>query len=330
MEKELKVSASFVTKKYSMKKSSSSNGKKVGTDFWALRGISFEVFAGEAVGLIGTNGSGKSTLSNIISGSVAPTTGKIEINGKTSIISIGAGLNSSLTGRENIRLKCLLSGMSNKEIDDIIEDIISFSDLEDFIDQPIKNYSSGMKSRLGFSISVHIEPDILIIDEALSVGDKTFNQRCVEKIYEFKEQGKTIFFVSHSLNSIRGLCDKAIWIHEGEMKGFGPVEEMADAYQEYISWYKTLPQKEQRVLKRKQKRERKTFSVKKYFEETVKAFPHWDPNELKEIFYPKKIEDQMSLSTKILMGGIILVLLYIFITHVPSYNVFERLMAFYN
>ena len=322
MERELKVSASYVTKKYEMKKGKSKE-KNSGSEsaFWALRGISFDVYSGEAVGLIGTNGSGKSTLSNIISGSSAPTTGNIVVNGKTSIISIGSGLNGQLTGRENIRLKCLLSGMSNKEIDGLMDDIITFADLDDFIDQPIKNYSSGMKSRLGFSISVHIEPDILIIDEALSVGDKTFNQRCVDKIYEFRERGKTIFFVSHSLNSIRSLCDKAIWIHEGEMKQFGPVNEVADSYQEYVKWYRSLPQKEQRIHKRKQKKERRTFSLDDYYNEVVSQNPKETPS-LKETFYPRKIQLKMSLATKILISLIVLALLFIAADFVPAQPIF--------
>jgi len=320
LERELKVSASYITKRYEMKnkKNIGKTRSGKGSAFWALRGISFEVFAGEAVGLIGTNGSGKSTLSNIISGSSAPTTGEIIVNGKTSIISIGAGLNSQLSGRENIRLKCLLNGMSNKEIDQIMDDIIAFSDLDDFIDQPIKNYSSGMKSRLGFAISVHNDPDILIIDEALSVGDRTFNQRCVEKIYDFKKQGKTIFFVSHSIRSIKELCDKAVWIHEGEMKEFGPVEQVAASYQEYVSWYKSLSQKEQRLHKRKQKKERKTFDVNKYYEEISKEIPSTDKSKLKDVFYPKKETAQMGLATKLLIAFIVLILVFLVLYYVPS------------
>lgn len=318
LSKEIKVSASYITKKYEMNKKksnkinvTSSKTKKQGKDFWALRGVSFEVFSGEAVGLIGTNGSGKSTLSNIIAGISTPTTGEISINGKTSIIAISSGLKSELTGRENIRLKCLLSGMTNKEIDEVMEDIIAFADLDDFIDQPLKSYSSGMKSRLGFSISVHNDPDILIIDEALSVGDDTFYQRCVDKIYDFKARGKTIFFVSHSLKQIRNLCDKVIWIHDGEMKQFGPTEEVTTAYKEYVKWYKELPKKEQRKHKKQQKKERQKFDLTNYYEETTRLNPDLDQNVLHQIFYPSQESTKMSIVSKIMVISIIALLVAI-------------------
>lgn len=316
LSKELKVSASYVTKKYEMNKSKSNkptadsdSDKKQRKSFWALRGVSFDVFAGEAVGLIGTNGSGKSTLSNIIAGVSVPTTGEIVINGKTSIIAIGSGLKKALTGRENIRLKCLLSGMSNKEIDEVMDDIIAFADLDDFIDQPLKNYSSGMKSRLGFSISVHNDPDILIIDEALSVGDDTFYQRCVDKIFDFKAQGKTIFFVSHSLKQITGLCDKVIWIHDGEMKQFGPSEEVADAYKAHVKWYKELPKKEQRQYKKIQKQERQDFELDKYYQEAITFNPHVEQAKLHRMFYPPQASTKMGIGSKLMVLFLITLLI---------------------
>ena len=287
-----------------------SNNKKQRKDFWALRGVSFEVFSGEAIGLIGTNGSGKSTLSNIIAGVSKPTSGEIIINGKTSIIAIGTGLKKELTGRENIKLKCLLSGMSNKEIDEVIDDIISFADLDDFIDQPLKNYSSGMKSRLGFSISVHNNPDILIIDEALSVGDDTFYQRCLEKMFDFKSQGKTIFFVSHSIKQIKRLCDKVIWIHEGEMKQFGNTEEVTAAYKEYATWYKELPKKKQRMHKKAQKKERRNFDIADYYQETIDQNPDLDQNALYQLFFPPEESIEMDTNSKLIIA-IIIVLLFI-------------------
>jgi len=334
LEREIKVAASYVTKKYEMHKKKSEKTKSIfkknkqeTTDFWALRGVSFEVLAGESVGLIGTNGSGKSTLSNIIAGSSTPTTGEIKINGKTSIIAIGSGLNKQLTGRENIRLKCLLSGMTNKEINEVMEDIITFSELDDFIDQPIKSYSSGMKSRLGFAISVHNDPDILIIDEALSVGDKTFNQKCVDKIFEFKAEGKTIFFVSHSLGSIQKLCDKVIWMHDGELKLFGPTEEVLAAYKEHVDWFKALPRKEKFAYKRKQKRERKSLNLDKYFDDTKQALQSsgksFDVDHLKRIFYPTAVSDKLELSSKILIALILVALVVIFAYYVPSQAVGE-------
>jgi len=300
VDRNLKVSATFVTKKFEIqtKKSNTTHGRfakaeKESKDFWALRGINFDVFSGEAIGLIGTNGSGKSTLSNIIAGISVPTTGEIIINGKASIIAIKSGLKNELTGRENIKLKCLLSGMKTKEIDEITDDIIAFADLDDFIDQPLKTYSSGMRARLGFAISVYHNPDILIIDEALSVGDDTFYQRCVDKIYDFKAQGKTIFFVSHSIKQIRNLCDRVLWLHDGEMQQFGSVDEVTDAYQEYVDWYKALPKEEQRQHKKDRKSERKDFKLDGYYQQVLTEDA--DESRLRELFYPNiKITDKLS------------------------------------
>lgn len=328
MERELKVSARYVTKKYEINKKKSKKtsveNEVIRRDFWALRGVNFEVFSGEAVGLVGTNGSGKSTLSNIIAGVTKPTTGEIIINGKTSIIAIGTGLKKELTGRQNIKLKCLLSGMSMKEIDDVTEDIIAFADLDDFIDQPLKNYSSGMKSRLGFAISVHNDPDILIIDEALSVGDDTFYQRCVDKIFEFKAQGKTIFFVSHSSKQIRKLCDKALWLHEGAMKQFGPAEEVVGAYKKYVRWYKALPRKEQKQHKKERKQERKTFTIDDYYEQAVTEQFNPISEEMHDLFYPVQLKtEKLDVFNKIVIFVMLVALISILIYYVPSRSIFE-------
>ncbi len=218
--------------------------KSYGEDFYALAGVSFEAEKGDVIGFVGMNGSGKSTLSNIIAGIVPETSGSIQVNGQAALIAVSAGLKGDLSGRDNIELKLLMLGFSKDEIKKLEPEIIEFSELGKFIDQPVKSYSSGMKSRLGFAISVNVDPDILIIDEALSVGDKAFAEKSFEKMKEFKSQGKTMIFVSHSIGQMKQFCDKILWLEYGMVKDFGPVDEVLSKYEKFLNEFKKFPGKE--------------------------------------------------------------------------------------
>ncbi|HHU19105.1 MAG TPA: teichoic acids export ABC transporter ATP-binding subunit TagH [Bacilli bacterium] len=214
--------------------------KSYGKDFWALRNVDFQANNGDVVGFIGVNGSGKSTLSNIIAGIVPQTSGEVIVKGEAALIAVASGLKGDLTGRQNIELKCLMLGFTKAEIESMEESIIEFAELEEFIDQPVKSYSSGMRSRLGFAISVTIDPDILIIDEALSVGDRAFAEKSLAKMQEFKERGKTMIFVSHSLGQVKEFCDKVLWLEYGKVKEYGPTEEVAKNYELFLKKYKKM------------------------------------------------------------------------------------------
>ncbi|QQE79066.1 teichoic acids export ABC transporter ATP-binding subunit TagH [Alicyclobacillus sp. SO9] len=235
-----------VTKRYKMHEKTSEKlldvilPKGYGEDFYALRNISFTADPGDVIGVVGVNGSGKSTLSNIIGGVIPPTTGRVEVNGESALIAIAAGLNLELTGRENIELKCLMLGFNKKEIKQLEPEIIEFSELGKFIDQPVKKYSSGMRSRLGFAVSVNVDPDVLIIDEALSVGDQTFADKCINRMNLFKGQGKTIFFISHSMAQVKDFCDQAMWLEYGEVKDFGQLDRVIPEYEEFLKEYRAM------------------------------------------------------------------------------------------
>lgn len=241
-----------VTKKYKLYESQTERLKDLllpgnfGEEFYGLKDVSFEAEKGDIIGLVGVNGSGKSTLSNIIAGIVPPSSGTVEVYGTRAIIDVSAGLNNQLTGRENIMLKCLMLGFSKREIKQLEPEIIEFAELETFIDQPVKSYSKGMKSRLGFAINVSIDPDILIVDEALSVGDKTFAKKSLEKMMEFKERGKTMFFVSHSTSQMKKFCNKVLWLEFGEKKAFGDMESVMEEYEAFLKKYNKWSKKKRK------------------------------------------------------------------------------------
>lgn len=186
--------------------------------FEALRDVNLEIAAGQTVGLIGHNGSGKSTLLKILTGILRPTTGTVEVNGRvSSLLELGAGFNGELSGRDNIYLNASLLGLSRKETDGLFDSIVEFSELEEFIDNPVKHYSSGMYVRLGFAVAVHVDPDILLVDEVLAVGDEAFARKCLDKIAEFQREGRTILFVTHSLNLVDEICDRGVVLDHGRV-----------------------------------------------------------------------------------------------------------------
>lgn len=187
-------------------------------EFYALKVVSFEISKGECVGIIGHNGAGKSTLLKLLTGVAFPTSGEIEINGRlASMLELGSGFNPELTGMENIYFNGSLNGLTKEEIDGKLKDILEFADIGNFIEQPVKNYSSGMFARLAFAVAINVDPDILIVDEILSVGDVGFQVKCMEKFNEFKKKGKTILYVSHGLGTVKKFCDRAIWLQKGEV-----------------------------------------------------------------------------------------------------------------
>lgn len=204
-------------------------------EHYALRNLSFDVKKGECVGFIGTNGAGKSTILKIITGVSNPTSGEVVIDGRISaLLELGAGFNMEYTGLENVYLNGMMIGFTKEEINAKLDDILSFADIGDFINQPVRTYSSGMFVRLAFAIAINIDPEILIVDEALSVGDVYFQSKCYKKFEDFKKQGKTIVFVSHDLSSISKYCDRAILLNKGEMVDSGAPNEMIDAYKQIL------------------------------------------------------------------------------------------------
>ncbi|MCB1985430.1 MAG: ABC transporter ATP-binding protein [Burkholderiales bacterium] len=205
--------------------------RKYYRELWALRDIDFSVSDGEVVGIVGNNGSGKSTLLQLVSGTLTPTSGEISVNGRiAALLELGAGFNPEFTGRENVLMNAAIMGLSQTEIIERFESIVDFSGIRDFIDQPVKTYSSGMYIRLAFSVAINVDPDILVIDEALSVGDGAFARKSFDRIMQFRKAGKTILFCSHSIYQVAALCDRAIWLDKGEIAMIGSSSDVTTQY----------------------------------------------------------------------------------------------------
>lgn len=243
MEEKIRIKANSLTKIFRLynkqtdriKEALSPGAKVYHRDFYALDNISFEIKAGETVGIVGKNGAGKSTLLKILTEVLTPTTGEIVIDGKVSaLLELGAGFNSEYTGLKNIYLNGTIMGLTHEEIDRRVNEIVDFADIGDYIYQPVKLYSSGMFVRLAFAVATNVDPDILIIDEALAVGDIRFQLKCMDKFLEFKEKGITIIYVSHDVNSIKRFCDRAIWINEGKIQLDGNTDYVTDRYLDYL------------------------------------------------------------------------------------------------
>lgn len=204
-------------------------------EFWALDGVSFEVPEGSTFGLVGHNGSGKSTLLKCLAKIYRPDRGRVATTGIVSaLLELGAGFHPELSGRENVYLNASILGLSRREVDRRFDDIVEFAELQKFIDSPVKNYSSGMFVRLGFAVAINVEPDVLLVDEVLAVGDESFQQRCLAKFADLRNSGRTVVLVSHGLDAVRNLCDRAAWLDHGSLGGVGPAALVVDEYLESV------------------------------------------------------------------------------------------------
>lgn len=233
------ITFSKVTKNFSLNKQKTFKeffpalllGRETKEDFTALDNISFEINRGETVGIIGPNGSGKSTILKLIAGVMYPTSGKVVVHGKVSpLIELGAGFHPELSGTENIYLNGSILGLNQKELREMYADIVNFSELGEFINQPIKHYSSGMYMRLAFAVAIHTRPEILLVDEILAVGDTAFQEKCFAKMEQFKNDGVTIIYVSHSMEQVKSFCNRAIYINHSKLIADGVADQVAEQY----------------------------------------------------------------------------------------------------
>jgi lipopolysaccharide transport system ATP-binding protein len=202
------------------------------TPFWALQDVSFNLGPGESLGIIGANGAGKSTLLRLMCGLGRPTTGQVDVTGRlAALLELGAGFHPHLTGRDNLYVSAIIGGLRRREVRVLFDEIVDFAELRDFIDQPLRTYSSGMQMRLGFSVAVHVDPAVMIIDEALSVGDGHFQRKCLDRIEAFRRAGKTLVMVSHSMDTIRAFCTRTLWLRRGAVVGDGPTKSIVPQYE---------------------------------------------------------------------------------------------------
>lgn len=251
---EYAVEIKHLTKKYRLYKSPMGRisdalmGTKKGTEFTALDDLSVDLPKGEVIGILGKNGSGKSTLLKIITGVTQATSGQVTAHGRiAAMLELTSGFDPELTGIENIHLKALSMGIPKKDIEAKIDEIIAFADIGDHINQPVRTYSSGMKSRLGFAVSVSVDPDILVVDEVLAVGDDIFRLKCIEKMKQFRSMGKTILFVSHSLFTVKAFCTMGMWINKGKLQAYGKLGDVIKLYEDFLKKEKSRLVEERRA-----------------------------------------------------------------------------------
>lgn len=212
--------------------------------FWALKGVSFEMQQGQSMGIIGNNGSGKSTLLKLLTRTMRPTSGSVRVHGRVSaLIELGAGFHPDFTGRENVVLNASILGITRREIEKHMDEIVDFADIRSFIDVPVKYYSSGMQARLGFSVAIHVRPEILLVDEVLAVGDEAFQQKCMDRIYSLQRDGVSVLLVSHDLGSVERLTDRAIWIDRGVVRADGTPRDVIISYRDFLN--SSLPSKQE-------------------------------------------------------------------------------------
>lgn len=240
-------------------------------DFWALREVSFEVHRGQTFCIVGENGSGKSTLLQIVAGILHPSSGSVSVNGRVAaLLELGSGFNPEFSGRDNVYLNAAILGLSRREVDRKFGDIEAFAEIGSFIDQPVKTYSSGMAVRLAFAVAIHVDPEILLVDEALAVGDIYFRQRCLRKVHELRERGVTILFVSHAIGDVKAIGDRVLWLENGHVRGLGQTEHVIT---EYMA---EMVKKDSAYLTGKHERQRRAGGPPVQAPEVVRTIPNID------------------------------------------------------